>query len=435
MKCKSARHLVGLLIAILCSHNLPQSLAAGTYTRAWVTYSGLGQRDSATALAIDSAGAPYLIAESVAIYGASPTPNAFSGQVITKFDPSGNSIWMQQLQEGRIRSAEFDVADNLYLGSETAGLGSRVNTDAFLIKLDHAGTILWNQQYGRSSNNDFDLDVAVDTQGNAFVAGATFNITGEPVDLINGAYVAKFDSNGDFQWVSQLGGLGPYAMGVSLLPNQDVVVAGQGRTSFLARLDSSGNVVWNRVLDFSSNPVHGTFATNSATDLFGNIYVVGLTNRPKNELRSDAFVAKFDSNGNQLWNRIFAADVVDGFENVTVDSAGNIFAAGTIGKFLGTNPGVDNYDALWVKYDANGNLLWQERFGTQGDDYLTGIEVDSFGRVFVAGGNLYTLNDYYVADADAFVARYDLVPEPHSLVICLGIFFASGVGVQRPRRR
>lgn len=234
----------------------------------------------------------------------------------------------------------------------------------------------------------------------------------------HGAFLAKYAPDGDLVWVQQLGTLGFYGESVAVTPDQGIIMAGIGsRTSFLAHIDPAGNVVWNKSLNFSANPANGTYANKVACDSFGNIFVVGQTNQPSNSFPNDAFVAKYDSAGNLIWQRLLHASPVNSFWDVTVDSLGNVFAAGQTGMFKGAN--TDNYDAMWAKYDSDGNLRWFEQIGTTGNDFLTGIAVDSFGHVYLAGGNAYTVNDYYEADVDAFVARFDQVPEPDRLFLVL----------------
>ena len=183
--------------------------------------------------------------------------------------------------------------------------------------------------------------------------------------------------------------------------------------------------MWSKTVEFSADAQNGTYAQQVTCDSLGNVFVVGQTNQPINSLQNDAFVAKFDSGGSLIWKRVLHQSRENSWSDVAVDGFGNVFAAGTIGMFQGT--ATDNYDAMWAKYDFDGNLRWFEQFGTTGDDGLTGIAVDRFGHVYVSGNNFYTINDYYLADGNAFIARYDQVPEPGAIsLVLIGALLGKG---------
>nr|WP_253881562.1 SBBP repeat-containing protein [Microcystis aeruginosa] len=122
-------------------------------------------------------------------------------------------------------------------------------------------------------------------------------------------------------------------------------------------------------------------ATGVSSDGSGNVYVSGYTDGSfpsyTNLGSYDAFVAKYDTSGNPVWVKQFSTSSHDYAEGISSDSNGNVYVSGkTFGSFLGyTNLGL--YDAFVAKYDGNGNQLWLRQFGTSGDDEITGISSDS----------------------------------------------------------
>jgi hypothetical protein len=356
------------------------------------------------------------------IYGMPLT--GFYGDFIVKYDSLGRELWLQTVAAGLLRGSALDSSSNLYIAGQITSLAPRANSDAFIAKLDSDGNILWDRRLG-SSENDFGMDVTVDDEGNAYFSGSTVGLIGETETNTYDAFLARYTPDGDLTWVTQLGTLGWYGTSVAVAPDQGIMLTGySSRTSYLARIDSAGNVVWNTILDFSANPEDGTYANDVACDPFGNIFVVGQMNHPTSSFPRDAFVAKYDSAGNLIWRKQLHATSGNSLLVVAVDNLGNVFAAGQTGMFQGAS--ADNYDAIWAKYDSDGNLRWFEQFGTSGNDFLTGIAVDALGHVYLAGGNAYTVNDYYEADVDAFVARYDLIPEPSgSFLVITGVQFLT----------
>ncbi len=167
------------------------------------------------------------------------------------------------------------------------------------------------------------------------------------------------------------------------------------------------SVPWTR--QFGSR--HDDWATSMALDQRGNILVSGYT---KGSLpgqahygRRDAFVRKYDSEGNELWTRQFGSSESDFATSIAVDESGNVLVAGsTEGSLPGqTNAGLS--DAFVHQFDSNGNELFTQQFGSSNDDIVRAIAVDESGNVLAAGFTKGSLpGQTHAGDADAFVRKY-----------------------------
>jgi len=112
---------------------------------------------------------------------------------------------------------------------------------------------------------------------------------------------------------------------------------------------------------------------------------------------ADAFVRKYDTDGNEVWTRQFGTSSFDNTQGISVDSTG-VYVAGTTPS---TFPGQTSAGAFVRKYDADGNEVWTRQSPTTSfDDARGGIAVDSTG-VYVAG----LISN--VPGEDAFVRKYD----------------------------
>lgn len=145
-----------------------------------------------------------------------------------------------------------------------------------------------------------------------------------------------------------------------------------------------------------------------AVDKWGNVVVAGYTNgtlEGSTAGKLDAFVQKYDSNGNVKWTDQFGTGSSDGAWSVAVDGSGNVLVAGyTFGNLADSTAG--KRDAFVRKYDANGKLAWTDQFGSSEEDGAWGVAVDRFGNVLVAG---YTDGEFGGSSAgrtDAFVRKY-----------------------------
>ena len=117
-----------------------------------------------------------------------------------------------------------------------------------------------------------------------------------------------------------------------------------------------------------------------------------------------SFIRKFDNSGNDVWKRLldptsnFALDAVRG-----VDADGNVYVAGDVGAALPNQTVTTENDGFLRKYDSAGNEIWTRQFGTSARDSAAGVAVDATG-VYVAGSTGGALpGQSSGGDFDAFV--------------------------------
>lgn len=241
----------------------------------------------------------------------------------------------------------------------------------FVAKYSSDQTFQWVTLLGTS--NEFSGSIALDGAGNVYVAY---------VDESNNSMVAKVDAASDtLGWQLQFAGSGdpsaasgPHA-GVAIGPlSGDVYVAGRSSSSqaFVAKLDPSGNILWNQTLSGDTAEAQAVAVDNSE-----NIYVTG-------DNRSGAFVSELDSGGSTLWTGSVGSHAGFGVA-IGVDGAGNVYVAGdesTIDFFAPTGFFV-------VKLaPENGSLQpsWQDDI--PGTVFLLGtgnMAVDGAGNVYTIG--------------------------------------------------
>jgi len=133
----------------------------------------------------------------------------------------------------------------------------------------------------------------------------------------------------------------------------------------------------------------------------GNLYLTGYTLGSvgsANQGEADAFVAKFDLAGNQLWARQVGSSDWDESQGVAVDNVGNVYIAGQTQGELGNPAG--SADAWVAKFDTNGNPLWNQQLGTQAFDEARDIAVDNSNNVYLTGVTYGALGDPYDGDVD-----------------------------------
>ncbi|MBX3188594.1 MAG: SBBP repeat-containing protein [Labilithrix sp.] len=341
--------------------------------------------------------------------------------------------WMRQFGStatDRVEAVSVDKSGNVvvvgYTNGALAGETSAGSTDAFVRKYDAAGTVLWTRQFG-TSEADFAQSVSVDASGNVIVGGRTFGaLPGQTSAGASDAFVRKYDAAGTVLWTRQFGTAtntsSEYVRSVTADKDGNVLVAGyvQGGTlpdqtgagstdAFVRKYDPDGNVEWTRQFGTTGSD----FAQAVRADGNGNVVVAGrvigaLPGQMFEGGNGDAFVRKYDPAGAELWTRQFGTTALDGVNAASVDAMGNIVVAGsTEGGTLPGQTSAGGTDAFVRKYDAAGTELWTRQFGTDATDDAHALSIDAAGNIMVAGDTAGALPMQTSAgDVDAFVRKY-----------------------------
>ncbi len=306
-----------------------------------------------------------------------------------------------------IRALAVDSSGNAYLAGYTDSVDvpvsgafqstSRGGVDAFVAKLNPAGTGLVYCTYLGGGYDDRAFGIAVDSYGSAYVTGWTYSSN---FPTTNGA--------------------------------RQRVFAG-GRDAFVAKLNPAGNaLVYSTFLGGSSHDSGNAIAVDGA----GNAYVAGDTYstnfpvlngyRSTNAGRQDAFVSKLNPAGSSLvWSTYLGGNGDESAAALAVDASGNVYVAGgttstnfpTYQAAQSTSGG--SQDAFVAMLHADGRSLAFSTYlggsgGTVGaGETATAIGVDAGGGIYVAGytssKNFPVLNPRQAAHAggtlDGFLAK------------------------------
>ena len=352
---------------------------------------------------------------------------------------AGNAILERQdtKTEFRLATAKFHPTP----------LESRTSSPALAASTNVTATVYsWAKTWGGSSDDGAN-HVAVDGSGNLYVAGdfvGTVDFDPDPVKTdfhtshqgTIDAYLSKFDSTGAFQWAKTWGGSGrdtAYGVGVDSLGNAYIVGpfrytvdfdpdptgtatftsnAGGENNIYLSKFTPDGTFQWVKTW----GPTYGS-AEGYNVVVYGNyLYVAGdfrgdcdfnPWGAPDVHLKHgtapygfDAFLSKFDLNGNFQWAKTWGGEGYDDGPGVAVDGSGNVYVAGmyasqTINFDPAEGSGGLGYpahdsgilvDVFLSKFDSNGNFQWVRTWGGQGTDDATGtVVVDGSNNVYVTG--------------------------------------------------
>lgn len=292
-------------------------------TLVWVKQAGApGQTSASGSITTDSTGDIYIAGSTTGgLYGGSQS--GFYDYFVARYDASGNLIWVKQLGSGSAQtfgaSVRVDSSGNVFVsGAARAGLAGNTqhgDFDYLIAKHDSAGNLLWLKQNGVTSKITTGLGMELDSAGNPILSGGTTaGLNGNTQHGNDDYYIAKYDTNGNLVWLTQVGGAASTSTGALALT-----------------VDSADNVL-------VTGYTNASFAGNTLAGA------------------QDAFVAKHDSNGNLTWLKQFGTPnpVLSAGNGVTVDWANNVFATGYAEGDLPGNTAAGTRDYWVAKYDASG---------------------------------------------------------------------------------
>ena len=395
------------------------AFAEDPYQVAWTAQIGTSSPDRSHSVAVDASGNVYISGET---YGDLAGPGAGDWDAfLSKFDSDGNELWTRQIgtsSHDYSYSVAVDASGNAYISGYTEGdLGgpSAGHSDAFLIKFDSSGNELWTRQIGTSAD-DVSHSVAVDASGNAYISGYTHGDLGGPSAGGSDAFLSKFDAAGNQRWTTQIGmGSNDGSNSVAVDASGDVYITGEtagdlggpnagSNDAFLIKFYPDGDELWTRQIGTSVDD----YSFSVAVDASGNVYINGSAAADLGRLEAgdwDAFLSKFDSDGNELWTRQIGTSSHDYSYSVAVDASGNAYISGYTEGDLG-GPSAGHSDAFLIKFDSSGNELWTRQIGTSSDDESYSVAVDGSGNVYISGHTNGDLGGPSAGETDAFVMKF-----------------------------
>jgi len=359
----------------------------------WNKTWGRSDWDYCSGIAIDSTG-------NVFITGKTDKPTSYSDIFIIKYGSSGNllwdAIWGDYGNEWNPKIA-LDALGNAFISGSAESYGAG-HSDVFLLKYSSVGNLLWDARWG-GSEMDLNGEITLDDLGNAFIMGQTLSYGAGSEDI----FLLKYNSTGNLLWDKTWGGSShEYPYGFASDASGNTFITGRTNSygagysdAFLLKYDSSGNLLWDKTWGGSG----GETGWEIAVDDLGNAYITGET-PSYGAGYSDAFLLKYDSSGNLRWDKTWGGSASDYGRGIALDSSGNTFIAGMTNSY-----GAGYSDAFLLKYDSTGNLLWDKTWGGSGHDQVRGIVLDSSGNTFITGNV-----DFYggKGDSDVFLIKHEL---------------------------
>ena len=380
-------------------------------TQAWLTQFGSAGNDTADAVATDMSGNIAVAGYTDGTLGgaAGTGTQAFVAELDPTGKQRWLEII--GTAAAHATAVAFDQSGNVYVTGSTSGdmWGTNLGgDDVFLAAYDPTGTQLWITQFG-TGGDDEARGIGVDVTGNVDVTGVFTGNRGTPNGDV---FLAQYLGSGGQAWLKTFGtGAFDDPYGLAVDPAGDAIIAGStqgnfGGTNagqgdvFLAMYDTSGSQVWVKQFGTAGDDGASSVAVGSG----GNIVLTGWAGGNLGGTGSgDMFVAEYDFSGKRTWLTQLGT-TGDQANGVAMDSSDNIAIAGsTTGSLNQANAGLG--DAFAARFDPSGKELWISQLGTAADDAAYGVATDQSGHVILAGSTGGQLGAKRFGQTDAFVGE------------------------------
>jgi len=310
---------------------------------------------------------------------------------LVKTGATGNVQWVKTYGgsgNNEVFNSVRQTSDNGYIANGYTDSFGAGGTDAYVVKTDATGNVLWSHTFGGSGSDD-SYSGQQTADGGYIIAGSYF---GTDADL----FLVKMDASGNLLWTKTIGGTGnEFAYSVQQTNDKGYITTGSttsfgaaGNDVYLVKTDSVGTVQWTKTYGGS-----GDEQGNSVQQTKDGGYII--MGKSNSFLPNQIYIIKTDPAGDTLWTKTYKGTYGYGIEQTT---DGGYAIAGMF------NVTPINGDMYLLKIDSAGNLQWAKAYGGGNPDigycgrqtadggYIVSGITTSFGA-----GN----NDIYLVKTDS----------------------------------
>ncbi len=314
-------------------------------------------------------------------------------------------------------------------GAGTHSLTSAGSQDIAIVKTDADGNFIWADHLG-STLFETAARIICDSDNNIYIIGyfkGTLDFDPSPAIHalttagIEDAFLAKYDSDGNYLWAIQIGSTGGeesydvetdadnnvYLCGyfqntIDFNPDAAVfnMTAIGGTANFFLKLSPAGNFIWAKQIAY-------TFLNGISLDNDANIYVTGglygtvdfdpgaaTHNLTGFGFGEDIYVAKYNADGNYVWAEQMSGPSDEFGKDVLYDTAQNaVYVSGYFAGTVDFDPGAGitnkisagGNDAFVMRLQTDGDLVWIKTFGNAGNDNAFQLQTSDNGDLHFGG--------------------------------------------------
>ena len=282
---------------------------------------------------------------------------------------------------GSSESSDLDVSENA---------GSK---DFWLVKLSNNGILLWEKSFG-FLGEDYGTTLLETKDGGFLITGvldvSASNGQGNAKSTITnhagGDYwVLKTNNLGAIEWSRYFGGsFTEIPLGIVETDNHNYIIVGSSDSNdfnisnnngsydfWMTKIATDGSLLLEKT--FGGSEIDEASAIIAAND--GNFIIVGNTRSAdkdvsKNNGAADIWILKVSAEGNLIWEKTIGGSSFEVAKAIYKTQDNGFLIAGSSRSLDNGFQNKGQNDALILKINENGNLLWQKTFGGSEIDFL-----------------------------------------------------------------
>lgn len=329
---------------------------------------------------------------------------------VVKLDSIGNLQWQTCLGD-TMQDIAYSIQQTTDGGFIVAGktqsnhgqvTGNHGDFDYWVVKLDVSGNIQWQKCLGGTVDDEA-YCIQQTNDGGYIVAGWTHSNDGDITGSIGGFdyWIVKLDNSGNIQWQKCLGGTsndwgyyvnqttdgGFFVAGYTASNNINVTGNHGNFDYWVLKLDSSGNIIWQKCLGGTNSD----YMYYARQNFDGGFILIGSSESNNGDVtgnhgNGDFWAVKLDSVGNIKWQKCLGGssfDIPNSIQQTSDD--GFIIAGATYSNDGDVTGNHGSYDYWVVKLDSSGTLEWQKCLGGTGMEWGQSLKQTNDEGIIVAG--------------------------------------------------
>lgn len=354
---------------------------------------GVNELDSYNACVIDSSKNTYF-------FGSGGATSYYWR--ISKFNSSGVEQWRKKINWGSYGSSTWsstnygstvplviDTSGNMY--GVISAYNSSVGARSIYFKIDSNGSLVWDQNDGQYGKSSVTLIPNYNTSY-VFITGASGGGA-----LIFGVSTSTGDYSSSYSWGSSSSDSSTNRIEINnIAPSTSswIAVSGinQSNRSAIGKIEC-GYWYAHFMYSMTINGI-GNTTVSIKTDSSNNIYIGGYCYNIGTSSTS-SFVAKLNSSGSLQWQRYFYYGANTTLVDMVLDSSNNVYVISNVLPDTGY-PSSSQYHTLLIKYNSSGTVQFQRKIKyfypyqydvtkNSGSVYSRNIDIDSDGSLHISG--------------------------------------------------
>jgi len=301
---------------------------------------------------------------------------------ILKLKNDGSIIW-QKAYGGTDADHVYSIHETSNGGYIVAGWTMSFGAgyvDAWVLKLDRDGSIVWQKGYG---GNDYDevRSIQETSDGGFIMAGRTTSFGALDFD----AWIVKLNNDGTIAWQKRFdGGGSDYINSIQQTTDGGFIATGfYGHISgglWIIKLNSNGTIIWQKTYGITSDEYASEEGYSIQQTSDGGFIVSGSIDLTGTGQYYDYWVLKLNSDGTIVWQKAYQYN-----KNLspwrTAYSIQEVSGGGFI--VAGSTDESGTYYSWILRLNNNGSIVWQKSYGE--NNCIYSIQETSDGGFISAG--------------------------------------------------